>query len=87
MDTWNRLTAVREEGGLDKKKVKGSANEVYAQPIDTDNSVMMARERRGGALVEVGKGGWMETCVIVFNNKNKVKYQLKNNNYTPNYCL
>ena len=58
MDTWNGLTAGREEGGVGGwKKVKGSANKHTCVSPDTDESAVMAREKWAGGGMWCGLGG------------------------------
>ena len=63
MDTWNRLTAVREERRERKrdwmKEGEGIGQEqicMNAQPMETDNNVVKARGK-GAAWAEGGMGG------------------------------
>ena len=67
MDTWNTLTAIRGEGGgLDERRWRDHSKNVCAWSIDTDNSVVMDREKGGcKGWVEAGKGGESGTSVIV----------------------
>ena len=57
MDTWTRGTAVGwrmdERRGRDEAKTH---THIYIKHIDTDNSVVTGREKRGGR-VGVGTGG------------------------------
>ena len=67
LDTWNSLTAVRNEweGGTGQKEVKGSAKEHICVPTDTDNSQVMARGKAGaGARWRWAKQEKIGTSVI-----------------------
>lgn len=52
------------DGGIRWKKGKGFAKNIYAQAIDTDSSVMMARGKGWWGMSGGRLRGWMGTAVL-----------------------